>query len=251
MKRNLVTVGVAALILAGVVVLNQFEPARMTKERMKKAAEAEAFLEDANNLEEELRAKALKKAIEAEQATASSATPQEPFQVLFECSNGDFVVECFPEWAPLGAARFKSLVEAHFYDDNRFFRVVPQFMVQFGIPGDPRLTARWNRATIKDDPVMQTNTYGMVTFATSGKDTRTTQLFISLRDNAYLDDRGFSPIGRVVKGMEVVEVINGEYKESPNQKMLETQGNAYLDRAFPNLDYIVRASFVEEDSPAP
>lgn len=247
MKKNIVTIGVAVLILAGVVALNRFEPQRVAERGMQEAQEAQALLEQAAALEAEEQARAEAEKVREESGADAAAVDGAAFKVAFECSNGTFVVECHPSWAPLGAARFRALVKRGFYDGCRFFRVVPTFIAQFGIPGDPELTAQWNRATLQDEPVLQTNTYGMVSFATGGKNTRTTQVFVSLRDNAYLDELGFSPFGRVVEGMEVIETINGQYGETPSQKILEARGNAYLDEQFPDLDYIVRARIIEED----
>lgn len=180
------------------------------------------------------------------QETEKSEKPIEKFRVEFRCSNGTFVVECDPRLAPIGAARFKEAVEAGVYDNAYFFRVLPGFVVQFGIPGEPETAAKWKNATIKDDPVKTTNAKGTISFATAGPNTRTTQVFINLVDNARLDGMGFAPIGRVVEGMEVVEAINAEYRQDPEQDRIESEGNAYLKANFPNLDYIRRARIVKE-----
>ena len=164
------------------------------------------------------------------------------YTVTLATTKGDVVVEVFPGWAPLGAARFRELVEDGFFDGCRFFRVVPGFVVQFGINGDPAVRSKWDKK-ILDDPVTQSNKRGILTFATSGPDSRTTQLFISLKDNSSsLDPQGFSPFARVVSGMEFVDEITSEYRERPQQQIIERKGNAYLEREFPNLDYVKTAT---------
>jgi peptidyl-prolyl cis-trans isomerase A (cyclophilin A) len=171
--------------------------------------------------------------------------PRADFKVRFSTTAGDFVVRVLPEWAPLGAARFRTLVESGFYDGARFFRVLPGFVAQFGISGDPAVTRKWDKSEIKDDPVKQSNTRGRVTFATAGPDTRTTQVFINTSDkNARLDSKGFSPFGEVIEGLEVVEKLYSGYGEGapegkgPDQDRIEKEGNAYLERDFPKLDGI-------------
>lgn len=173
------------------------------------------------------------------------------FRANFETSGGVFVVEVTRAWAPKGADRFYNLVKYGYLDGTRFFRVVPNFMVQFGISGDPKLNAVWSEANISDDPVTQSNKRGYITFATRGPNTRTTQLFINFKDNAGLDGQGFAPFGQVVSGMEVVDKINAEYGESPNQGLIQTQGNAYLTKAFPRLDFIKRATILKPVPPPP
>ena len=172
--------------------------------------------------------------------------PEAPkiFKVKFETSKGDFVVEVHRDWAPRGADRFHELVQSSFFDEVRFFRVISGFMAQFGISGDPAIGARWRLATIPDDPVLQHNTRGTVTFATAGPNTRTTQLFINFGNNTNLDGMGFAPVGRVVEGMDVVDRINPAYGETPVQSLIEARGNAYLRSAFPRLDSIARATIV-------
>ncbi len=171
--------------------------------------------------------------------------PGEDFRVKFETSAGDFVVEVHPEWAPRGAARFRELVEEGFYDGNRFFRVVPGFVVQWGLNGDPVVNRSWRMDNIPDDPQVESNDFGYVTFAHAGPGTRTTQLFVNLADNGpSLDPQGFPPFGKVVEGMEVVEKINAEYGQRPDQAAITNQGNAYLNSRFPNLDYVEKATIV-------
>ena len=180
-------------------------------------------------------------AAQGKQATSGKQDSAESFQVVMETSQGKVVIEVIPEWAPLGAARFRELVEDGFFDGCRFFRVVPNFVVQFGINGDPAVHSKWDKK-ISDDPVTQSNKRGTLTFATSGPNTRTSQLFINLKDNSgSLDGRGFSPFGRIVSGMEAVDKITSEYGERPQQSSIEQQGNVYLEREFPNMDYVKTA----------
>ncbi|MBN1442916.1 MAG: peptidylprolyl isomerase [Planctomycetes bacterium] len=177
----------------------------------------------------------------------SQATETAPdvYKARFETSAGDFVVEVYREWAPRGADRFYNLVKIGFFDEARFFRVVPNFVVQIGINGDPRVNAVWRNARIPDDPVAETNAQGTVTFATAGPNSRTTQIFINFKSNAGLDAQGFSPFGKVVEGMDIVGAINPQYGQRPDQMRIQTQGNAYLKAEFPRLDYVKRASIVE------
>jgi peptidyl-prolyl cis-trans isomerase A (cyclophilin A) len=164
------------------------------------------------------------------------------YKARFETSKGNFVVEVHRDWAPKGADRFYNLVKNGFFDDCRFFRVVPNFMVQFGINGDPNVQRVWRTANIQDDPVKQSNKKGYVTFANAGPNTRSTQVFINFKDNAFLDKQPFPPFGEVVSGMDVVEKINSDYGEKPNQSSIQSEGNAYLNKEFPKLDYIKKAT---------
>ena len=181
-----------------------------------------------------------------EQATQTA--PNE-FKVRFETSAGTFVIDVTRDWSPRGADRFYSLIRIGFYDDQRFFRVIPNFVVQWGMSGDPEVSAAWQTARIKDDPVKESNVPGTITFAKTGApNSRTTQLFINVGDNsASLDGQGFAPFGRVVEGMEVVGSFNAEYGSTPstNQSTIAERGNEFLNKNFPNLDYIVTAKIVE------
>lgn len=172
------------------------------------------------------------------------------FEVKFTTTKGDFVIEVTRAWAPQGADRFYNLVKNHFYDNATFFRVVPGFVVQFGLTGSPAVNKAWNNANIKDDPVVQKNLPGTITFAMAGPNTRTTQVFINFSDNSRLDSMGFAPFGKVTSGMEVVNQLYSGYADSPtsHQDEITNQGKAYLDKAFPKLDSIKMAAII---SPAP
>jgi peptidyl-prolyl cis-trans isomerase A (cyclophilin A) len=178
---------------------------------------------------------------------AADQAPKE-FKVKFETSAGDFVIEVHRDWAPRGADRFYEAIEAKFYDECRFFRNVSDFVVQWGINGDPDVQKKWREKTIKDDKVQQSNVRGTITFATSGPDTRTTQLFINTRKkgNAFLDRLGFAPFGKVVEGMDVVDKLYAGYGEKPNQSAIQSRGNVYLKESFPKLDYIKTARLVKD-----
>jgi peptidyl-prolyl cis-trans isomerase A (cyclophilin A) len=158
------------------------------------------------------------------------------FNVNFVTTAGSFVVQVTRAWAPKGADRFYNLVKHGYYNDSRFFRVVPNFMVQFGINGDPKLQDVWREANIADDPVTQSNKRGFVTFAKrNAPNSRSTQVFINFKDNSGLDGQGFAPFGQVISGMEVVDKINAEYGEEPDQGRIQFEGNAYLAKEFPRL----------------
>jgi peptidyl-prolyl cis-trans isomerase A (cyclophilin A) len=170
------------------------------------------------------------------------------YKVKFDTTKGAFVVQITRAWAPIGADRFYNLVKNGFYDNVRFFRVISGFMVQFGINGDPGVMAKWREAPIKDDPVTQSNKRGYITFATAGPNTRTSQVFINFNDNTQLDQMGFAPFGRVLSGMDVVDKLNAEYGEGaprgrgPDQSRMQREGNAYLAKDFPRLDYVKKAT---------
>jgi len=168
----------------------------------------------------------------------------EVYEAKFTTTKGDFVIKVTRAWAPLGADRFYNLVKHHFFTDAAFFRVVPGFVVQFGISANPPVARAWQNATIRDDKVTQSNKVGSVTFATAGPNTRTTQLFISLGNNTFLDSQGFSPFGTVTEGMDVVQKIYSGYGESPDQGQITAKGKAYLDQNFPKLDVIKSAVVV-------
>ena len=175
------------------------------------------------------------------------------YKVRFVTTKGDFTVEVTRAWAPLGADRFYNLVRHHFYDNASFFRVVPNFVVQFGISGYPPVSAAWEHTEIPDDPVTQSNKTGYLTFATSGPNTRTTQVFINLKDNPRLDGMGFAPFGAVdEEGMKVVSALYNGYGDDggPKQDTLSKTGKPYVDKDFPKLDSIKSASLVLPARPA-
>jgi peptidyl-prolyl cis-trans isomerase A (cyclophilin A) len=249
----------------------QIESIRIMDDRLEEAEEVEAGMEDADAEPEAIGEAAERAAADTEPQPeetdmAEAATPDkeallrgpdpspEPapdtYNVRFETSKGAFTIQVHRDWAPKGADRFHELVEKGFYNDVRFFRVVKQprpFVVQFGISGDPEIAAVWRNATIEDDPVVESNRRGTVTFATAGPDSRTTQIFVNLGNNANLDNMGFSPFGEVIEGMDVVEAFNSQYGDAPTrtQAQMQRQGNAVLAEAFPNLDYVERAYIVE------
>lgn len=174
----------------------------------------------------------------------ASLTEQAPatYKVKFDTSAGEVIVTVTRAWAPLGADRFYNLVKNGFFDGARFFRVVPNFMVQFGINGDPDIQRNWANANIKDDPAgKKSNVRGTITFANRGPNTRTTQVFINYRNNANLD-KSFMPFGEVTTGMAAVDKINAEYREEPDQAQIQANGNRYLNKAFPKLDFIKKAT---------
>src|SRR5271157_1585374 len=170
------------------------------------------------------------------------------FRVNFATTHGDFVVEVHRAWAPLGADRFYNLVVNKFFDDAAFFRYVPGFIVQFGLPANPAIGRVWQSANIKDDPVKHGNTKGTLVFATAGPNTRTTQLFINFNDNTPLDAQGFAAFGQVVSGMNIAEGLYSGYGEKPDQGQITSQGKAYIDKNFPKLDTIKSTTI--EDAPA-
>ncbi|MAG31034.1 MAG: peptidylprolyl isomerase [Deltaproteobacteria bacterium] len=183
-------------------------------------------------------------------AKADEQAPEQ-FRARFETTQGDIVIEVTRAWAPNGADRFYNLVGIGFFEEIAFFRVIEGFMAQFGIHGKPNIARRWLRATIPDDPVVQSNLRGMITYAkTAQPNSRTTQLFINLSDNSRLDDSGFAPFGRIVEGMDVVDAIHktGEGAprgKGPNQKQVKRRGNQFLKRNYPEIDYLERAEIIE------
>ncbi len=176
------------------------------------------------------------------------AKAPEKFKAQFDTTKGVIVIEVTRAWSPNGADRFYNLVKNGFFDGVKFFRVVPNFVVQFGIHGDPSLASKWLESNIQDDPVKESNKRGFLTYAKSNApNSRSTQLFINLQDNTRLDGMGFSPFGRVVKGMDVVDKLYGGYGEDLTQLQGEiaAKGNAYLEKTWPKLDGIKKATIVK------
>ena len=173
------------------------------------------------------------------------------YKARFETTKGAFVITVNRAWAPLGADRFYNLVKNGYYDDCRFFRIIDGFMAQIGMHGDPSVQRAWTSARLQDDPVKESNKRGYVTFAHAGPNSRTTQFFINFGDNVGLDKQGFAPFGQIVSGMGVVDKINAEYGEGaprgkgPDQGRLQAEGNAYLNKEFPKLDYIKSATIAK------
>lgn len=176
------------------------------------------------------------------------------FRVKFTTTKGDFVVEVTREWAPIGADRFYNLVRNRYFNDNAFFRIVPNFIVQFGMSPNPAVSTAWENANLKDEPVKHGNKKGTITFAqTPNPNTRSTQFFINLKDNDFLDSQNFSAFGTVTEGMEVASNLFSGYGEQPDQNRIRTEGKAYLDRSFPKLDLIKSTTiiFPAPATPAP
>jgi peptidyl-prolyl cis-trans isomerase A (cyclophilin A) len=174
---------------------------------------------------------------------ALTETAPATYKVNLDTTKGLIVIQVTRDWAPIAADRFFNLVKNGFYNDARFFRVVPNFMVQFGMNGDPAVTRAWNGTPMKDEPTKQGNKRGNVTFArTSAPNSRGTQWFINYKDNNFLDNQGFAAFGQVTQGMDVADKINAQYGESPNQGEITMSGNAYLTKEFPKLDYIKAAT---------
>ena len=192
-------------------------------------------------------------ALTAAAAATTQDSPSSPpnYRVRLETTKGAIVIAVHRDWAPRGADRFHELVVSRYFDDSRFFRVVKGQWAQFGIAGDPALATRWRSRDIPDDPQAQSNTRGRVAFAFKDPNARTTQIYISLRDNSYQDAQGFVPFGEVVEGMDVADALNGEYGENSGggiragrQQPLFDGGNAYLDREYPRLDHLVKAGVI-------
>ena len=184
-----------------------------------------------------------KKEAAAPKPARTSGAP-DVYRVKFVTSKGPVVIEVHREWAPLGADRFYELVKAGYYNEARFFRVVPKYVAQFGLAATPAMTKQWDKS-IDDDPVGHTNSHGTIAFAKTGRNSRTTQVFINLRSNQILDDQGFAAFGQVVEGMEaVVDKLNSQYGEAPDQDAITRRGNSYLKSTFPRLDYIKTATLL-------
>jgi peptidyl-prolyl cis-trans isomerase A (cyclophilin A) len=183
-------------------------------------------------------------------ATLNEKAPA-TYKVHLDTSVGPVVIEVHRDWAPLGADRFYNLVKNGFYDGVRFFRVIPGFMAQGGMNGDPAIQRVWGRANFPDDPVKQSNKRGFVTFAKTGApNSRSTQIFINYGDNANLDSQGFAPFGQVTSGMEAVDKFEA-YKNVPDQGQITAEGNAYLQKEYPKLTVIKKATIEAAAAPKP
>ena len=221
----------------------QPEPA---KEAAKEAPAAEAPKEAPKETpppEPEKKAEPAKKAEAPKKKELLPSTAPATFNVKFMTTAGAFTVTVHKDWAPIGAQRFYELVRSGYFDETGFFRVVPNFVVQFGLAADPAVTKRWDRP-VKDDPVTKTNKLGSLVFATAGPNTRTTQLFINLKSNQVLDSQGFAPFGEITEGMETVQKIYPGYGEQPDQGAITAQGNSYLKPKFPNMTFIKSAKIM-------
>jgi cyclophilin family peptidyl-prolyl cis-trans isomerase len=190
--------------------------------------------------------------------SALNAQAPDIYWAKFDTTKGSFVIKATRSWAPIGADRFYNLVKNGFYNDASFFRVIPGFIVQFGISAAPNVSSVWHDADIQDDPVKQSNVAGTVTFATAGPNTRTTQVFINLANNRSLDAQGFAPFGTVTEGMDVAQNFYSGYGEGapmgngPDQQLIQSQGEAYLAANFPKLDHINSATILQsQPEPAP
>jgi len=224
MKSSIWICAVSALLVAGLTSLAEDKTETKAPETKAAKTETKADLTDPSKLTEKA---------------------PDTFKAKFETTKGSFVVEVTRAWAPHGADRFYNLVKAGYFKDIAFFRVLPGFMAQFGMSSDPKLTAIWNHANIADDPVKGSNTRGTITFAQlPTPNSRSAQFFINFADNSRLDRDRFAPFGKVTEGMDVVDKINSEYGETPDQRAIEAEGNAYLKKNFPNLDYIKSATIL-------
>lgn len=257
-------IAVAAALLGGLYVM---QPEKLTPSRMKRAVAAEMELREIDAAAGAANAEVAQAegTVTEDSAPAAPAGPMpDVFKVKFETSKGDFVAEFTKEWSPAGVERVWDLVNAKYYDNVRFFRVLDGFMAQFGMHGDPTTNAEWEKKGLPSEEVKQSNTPGMISFAMAGgpprprwtNQTRTTQLFINYGNNTRLDDMGFAPVGKVVEGFDVVQKLYAGYGEGapngrgPNQQMMGQMGNSYLEEAFPQLDYIKTARIVAEEAPA-
>ena len=243
-----------SLILAGVCLFGQTPPTKKSAPVKKSTA---------------TKSTTARKAAPAAKHAASSArvgnpalwTKQAPaeYRAKLTTTKGDIVIDVHRDWAPRGADRFYNMVRSGYLNDASFYRVVPNFIVQFGAAASPKVEAAWNTPNMKlrDDPVKQSNKRGTITFATSGPNSRTTEMFINLRDNANLNAMGFAPFGEVVQGMEVVDQLYSGYGDmqemqgrGPSQTRVQTQGKAYLDKQFPQLDSIKSATIMPAEPAA-
>jgi peptidyl-prolyl cis-trans isomerase A (cyclophilin A) len=183
--------------------------------------------------------------------SALKATAPAIFKAKFTTTQGDFVLQVTRAWAPIGADRFYNLVKAGYYNGAPFFRVIPGFMAQFGIHPDPKVNAAWLNQILRDDPVTQSNKRGYISFATSGPNSRTTQVFINYANNASLDGSGFAPFGEVIEGMDVVDKFYSGYGGNPDQGSLQQLGKPWIDKNMPKVDKVTVATIVPATPAAP
>ena len=245
LKRWMTTIIVIAAFAVLVALINVFEPNRLSVRQAEEAAAVEEQILKAEEVEAELARKAAEEAAliaadAPEGETADVELEAGTIVLEMETSKGTIELHLHAEWSPLGVMQFIAAMDAGVYDDARFFRVIPGFVAQFGIPGNPELAMEWEARTIPDEPVEKSNVRGTLSFAKPDlPNSRSTQVFINLQDNSgTLDEMGFSAIGHVTKGMDIVDTINGEHLQSPDQGMIKTRGNAYLNEFFPDLDYV-------------
>lgn len=254
--------GVVVLVIGLVAVyeLYEFQTNRISPERLREMRQAEHRVADANKEETVLaKADAAEAKPEDKPAAPAEPAPANAFDVKFETGKGDFVVRFHRDWAPIGTKRVEELVSSGYYDGATFFRVVPGFVVQFGLAANPADTMKWVEKTLEAEKPKASNKRGTVSFAMGGRpDTRSVQLFINLGDNVQLDSMsgGFAPVGEVISGMDVVERLESKYGEAPTgqQSYIANMGNQYLDNQFPGLDRITKASIVSTgpaETPAP
>lgn len=241
----LVAVGVGLVALYAVY---HFRTTRLMPQHIEEMREAQARLAE---VEAAAQSSTRDRVFDAIPASELPEVAPDVFQVAFECTTGDFVVECRKDWAPIGTQRFYELVKLGYYDNIRVFRAVPGFVVQFGITDSVQLNDTWMNSTIQDDPVTHSNTRGTITFAAGGSpNTRSAQVFINLSSdeaNTRLDSMGFAPFGEVVYGMDTVDAFYDGYEDRPTreQRKISEYGNAYLDKNYPNLDTINRAYIIK------
>jgi cyclophilin family peptidyl-prolyl cis-trans isomerase len=249
-RRILITAAIVVAFLGGIFAYSQLQPQRLTASVREKALENEKLMKTAQApkpAEQAQPAKAEPAPKPKEQAPQTQGD-KKTMKVKFETTKGDIVIEFNKDWAPNGVKRIEEMLAAKVLDNARFFRVVPGFVVQFGIAADPAVAQEWWSKNIKDDAVKQSNAPGTVTFAKSSlPNSRSTQLFINLGDNSMLDSQGFAPIGKVVEGMEVVRALNGKYADAPTsmQQQMVQYGATWLDEKFPGLDSIKTAAEVQ------
>lgn len=267
MKKHLITLGVVVLIIGGLMAINRYEPQRVTERRMAEMQASQEAVSQGEDIEARMSPRERRRRprgapggprdanteTEPEPEIEVAATPASPgaFKVRFECTNGTFVAEFYPEWAPIGVAHVKDLIENKVYDGTSFFCVIEGFMAQFGIPADPAVSAKWSDETIQGEPVLQKNVRGMITYGMQpgNRNSRTTQLFINFGDNSRLDRDGFSPIGRVIEGMDVVDALYSQYGNEPSnlQGDMKKNGYAVLNERYPNLDHVKSARIISDE----